>query len=185
MEREHMSSGNREVATLGGGCFWCLEAVYDDLKGVTDVVSGYAGGNVPNPSYERVCSGMTGHAEVVQVTFDPSVISYREILDVFFSIHDPTTPNRQGNDVGTQYRSIILYHSPQQKAVAEELIAELGRSGGWKNQLVTQVEPLKEFYPAEEYHQEYFRKNPYQPYCQLVVAPKVTKAHQKFTLMMK
>jgi peptide-methionine (S)-S-oxide reductase len=128
---------------------------------------------------------MTGHAEVVQVTFDPSLISFREILDVFFSIHDPTTPDRQGNDVGTQYRSIILYHSPQQKAVAEELIAELGRSGGWKNPIVTQVEPLKEFYPAEAYHQEYFRKNPYQPYCQLVVAPKVTKAHQKFTLMMK
>ncbi|MHB1006325.1 MAG: peptide-methionine (S)-S-oxide reductase MsrA [Chloroflexota bacterium] len=175
----------REVATLGGGCFWCLEAVYDDIKGVVDVVSGYAGGKVPNPSYERVCSGMTGHAEVVQVTFDPDVLSYRDLLDIFFSIHDPTTKDRQGYDVGTQYRSVIFYHSPEQKATAEALMARLTGEKAWNAPIVTQLVPFTEFYPAEEYHQEYFKKNPQQPYCQAVVAPKLAKAHHKFPLRLK
>ncbi|HEV2148567.1 MAG TPA: peptide-methionine (S)-S-oxide reductase MsrA [Longimicrobiaceae bacterium] len=170
-----MSEKQREVATLAGGCFWCLEAVYDDLRGVEDVVSGYTGGGVPNPSYEAVCSGTTGHAEVVRVTFDPDVVSFREILEVFFGIHDPTTLNRQGNDVGTQYRSAVFYHSPEQKAVAEGVIAELEREGVWDAPIVTQLAPVAEFYPAEAYHQEYFRRNPFQPYCQVVVAPKVSK----------
>jgi peptide-methionine (S)-S-oxide reductase len=172
--------GPLEVATLGGGCFWCLEAVYNELNGVQGVVSGYAGGQTPNPSYQQVCSGRTGHAEVVQVTFDPSVIAYKELLDVFFTIHDPTTPNRQGNDVGTQYRSIILYHSPEQHITAQETIAELAASNIWGATIVTQVEPLGNFYPAEEYHQRYFERNPYQPYCQVVVAPKVAKARKEF-----
>lgn len=166
---------DREVATLGGGCFWCLEAVFDDLKGVTDVVSGYVGGHVANPTYEQVCNGTTGHAEVVQVTFDPRALSFRDVLAVFFSIHDPTTLNRQGNDVGTQYRSAIFYHSPEQQRVAEEMIRELEAEGVWDAPIVTEVVPMSEFYPAEAYHQEYFRRNPGQPYCQVVVAPKVAK----------
>lgn len=182
-----MSDGSptREVATLGGGCFWCLEAVYDELKGVESVESGYAGGQVARPSYEDVCSGRTGHAEVVQITFNPSEISFKDLLDVFFTIHDPTTLNRQGYDVGTQYRSIVLYHGPEQKAVAEETITELEAAKVWGTPIVTQVEPFTTFFPAENYHQEYFQKNPYQPYCQAIVVPKVAKARQKFLSKLK
>jgi peptide-methionine (S)-S-oxide reductase len=174
-----------EIATLGGGCFWCLEAVYNELRGVESVISGYAGGSVANPSYEQVCSGRTGHAEVVQITFDPSAISYRDILGVFFTIHDPTTLNRQGADVGTQYRSIILYSSPEQEATATEVIAETQASGLWRAPIVTQVEALERFYPAEGYHQNYFERNPYQPYCQIVIAPKVAKARKKYLERLK
>jgi peptide-methionine (S)-S-oxide reductase len=174
-----------EVATLGGGCFWCLEAVYDELKGVMDVVSGYSGGHVPNPSYEQVCGKHTGHAEVVQVTFDPDVISFRDILKVFFTIHDPTTLNRQGNDIGTQYRSAIFYHSQAQKAAAEEVIAEITREGLWPRPIVTEVTAFEAFYPAEDYHQEYFARNPYQGYCQAIIAPKVAKFRKKFVDSLK
>ena len=169
-----------EVATLGGGCFWCLEAVYRDVRGVERVVSGYAGGSVPRPTYEQVCSGQTGHAEVVQITFDPQVVSFRELLEVFFTIHDPTTPNRQGADVGTQYRSIILYHSPEQRQTAEAVMAELAANRVWTAPLVTQLQPFDAFYPAEDYHQDYFARNPNQPYCQIVIAPKVAKFRQKY-----
>ena len=175
----------REVATLGGGCFWCLEAVYDELKGVENVVSGYAGGHVVNPSYNQVCSGSTGHAEVVQITFDPRVISYKDLLDVFFTIHDPTSLNRQGHDIGTQYRSIILYHTPEQRAVAEQTIAELNASKVWDQPIVTDVQPAAAFYPAEEYHQEYFQRNPWQPYCQAIIVPKVAKARKHFLARLK
>ncbi len=171
---------DREVATLGGGCFWCLEAVFDDLRGVSDVVSGYTGGHVANPSYEAVCNGTTGHAEVVQVVFDPAQLSYRDLLGVFFAMHDPTTLNRQGGDVGTQYRSAIFAHSPEQERVAREMIRELDAQGVWDAPIVTQVVPAAEFYPAEAYHQEYFRRNPYQPYCQAVVAPKVSKFRREY-----
>ncbi|ADH64932.1 peptide methionine sulfoxide reductase [Allomeiothermus silvanus DSM 9946] len=173
-------SQNLETATLGGGCFWCLEAVYDELRGVTDVVSGYSGGHVENPTYEEVCSKKTGHAEVVQVTFDPKVVSYRELLEVFFTIHDPTTKDRQGNDVGPQYRSVIFYHSPEQKATALQVIGEFEQAKVWDNPIVTEVVPFEKFYPAEDYHQEYFKKNPYQPYCSFVVAPKVAKFRKHF-----
>ncbi|HET8655753.1 MAG TPA: peptide-methionine (S)-S-oxide reductase MsrA [Longimicrobiaceae bacterium] len=175
----------RETATLGGGCFWCLEPLYDDLRGVVDVVSGYSGGTVPDPSYQQVCSGATGHAEVVQVTFDPREISFREILEVFFTMHDPTTLNRQGADVGTQYRSVVFYRSEEQKRVAEEVIAELDGEGIWSEPIVTQLVPFEAFYPAEEYHQEYFENNPRQPYCQMVVAPKVAKFRDKFRERLK
>jgi peptide-methionine (S)-S-oxide reductase len=178
-------TGRLETATLGGGCFWCLEPVYDEIEGVEDVVSGYAGGSVPNPTYEQVCSERTGHAEVVQIKFDPDVISFEEILDIFFTIHDPTTLNRQGNDVGTQYRSAIFFHSPEQERIARQKIAELEAAKVWRSRIVTEVAPLTEFYPAEEYHQEYFARNPYQPYCQVVVAPKVTKARKKFVTRLK
>jgi peptide-methionine (S)-S-oxide reductase len=164
-----------EVATLGGGCFWCLEAVFLSLSGVTRVESGYSGGKVPNPTYEQVCTGSTGHAEVVQVEFDPQVISFRDLLGIFFEIHDPTTPNRQGADVGTQYRSAIFYHTPEQRAAAEKVIAELNAAGVWPAPLVTEVVPLTAFYPAEKYHQEYYRRNPNQPYCRAVISPKVDK----------
>jgi peptide-methionine (S)-S-oxide reductase len=174
-----------EVATLGGGCFWCLEAVYDQLKGVVSVDSGYAGGHVRNPSYEAVCTGLTGHAEVIQVTFDPAVVSYRDLLNVFFTIHDPTTLNRQGGDVGTQYRSVIFYHNPQQKATAELVIAELEAAKVWDNPIVTQVVPVEKFYIAEDYHQEYFANNPNQGYCQVVVAPKVAKFRKTFLEQLK
>jgi peptide-methionine (S)-S-oxide reductase len=170
----------RELATLGGGCFWCLEAVYVELNGVEKVVSGYAGGKVKNPNYDQVCGGRTGHAEVVQVTFDPDVISFKELLEVFFTIHNPTTLNRQGNDVGTEYRSIILYHDEEQKKAAEQTIEELGAVRIWDQRVVTEVVPLAEFYPAENYHQRYFERNPEQPYCQIIVAPKVAKVRQKF-----
>jgi peptide-methionine (S)-S-oxide reductase len=163
------------VATLGGGCFWCLEAVFEQVRGVEKIESGYAGGAVTNPTYEQVCSGRTGHAEVVQVTFDPAVVSFRDLLDVFFALHDPTTLNRQGADVGTQYRSAVFYHSPGQKEVAEQRIAELNAAGVWDAPLVTEVVPFETFYRAEDYHQEYYRRNPNQPYCRGVVAPKVAK----------
>ena len=163
-----------ELATFGGGCFWCLEAVFEQLKGVHGVVSGYAGGSVPNPTYEQVCGGRTGHAEVVQVSFDPAVVGYRDLLDVFFSIHDPTTPNRQGADVGPQYRSVILTHSERQQAEALEAIRTVGASGIWPGPLVTEVAPCTAFYPAEEGHQAYFRRNAGQRYCQVVIAPKVS-----------
>lgn len=174
-----------EVAALGGGCFWCLEAVYNELKGIQSVVSGYAGGNVSNPSYEQVCSGRTGHAEVTQITFDPKVISFKDLLDVFFTIHDPTTLNRQGHDVGTQYRSVIFYNSPEQRAIADQMIAELNQQHLWDRPIVTEVKPLAEFYPAEQYHQEYYARNAYQPYCQVVVAPKVAKARKHFLGILK
>lgn len=169
-----------EVATLGGGCFWCLEAVYDELKGVVKVVSGYSGGHQINPSYEEVCEGNTGHAEVVQVTFDPDVISFKQILQVFFAVHDPTTLNRQGNDVGPQYRSVIFYHTPQQKAVAEEVMRDLEAAKLWDRPIVTELVPFERFYPAEEYHQNYFKRNPFQPYCAFTVRPKVAKFRKQF-----
>ena len=170
----------KEIATLAGGCFWCLEAVYDELNGIEDVVSGYAGGRVPNPSYELVCTGATGHAEVVQITFDPETISFKEILEVFFTIHDPTTLNRQGSDVGTQYRSAIFYRTPEQKAIAEQVIAELNAEHIWDAPIITELRPFEIFYPAEAYHQEYFKKNPSKPYCRVVVAPKVSKFRKRF-----
>lgn len=175
----------KELATLGGGCFWCLEAVYLELKGVEAVVSGYAGGTVPNPTYYQVCAETTGHAEVVQLTFNPNVISYKEILQVFFTIHDPTTLNRQGNDVGTQYRSAIYYHSPEQKRIAEETIKEITADKVWDAPIVTEVAALDVFYPAEDYHQEYFWRNPYQPYCQYVIIPKVAKFRKYFVDKLK
>ncbi len=174
-----------EVATLAGGCFWCLEAVYDQLRGVVDVVSGYMGGHVQNPTYSAVCNGTTGHAEVVQVTFDPSVVTFADLLNVFFTIHDPTTLNRQGNDIGTQYRSAIFYHSPEQQATAEQVIGAVTDAGIWSNPIVTEIVPLEPFYAAEDYHQEYFANNPYQPYCQVVVAPKVSKFRSKFIAQLK
>ncbi|HEY9229950.1 MAG TPA: peptide-methionine (S)-S-oxide reductase MsrA [Gemmatimonadaceae bacterium] len=173
-------SATREVATLAGGCFWCLDAVFRDLKGVEKVESGYAGGMTANPTYREVCSGTTGHAEAVQVTFDPSVISFRDLLGVFFTIHDPTTLNRQGADIGTQYRSAVFYHSPEQRKVAEDVIAELTREKVWDDPIVTRLEPLTNFYAAEEYHQNYFAQNPDQPYCQVVVAPKVSKFRKAY-----
>lgn len=174
-----------ETATLAGGCFWCLEAVYDQLQGVTDVVSGYAGGQVRNPSYREVCTGTTGHAEVVQVTFDPAQISYRDILEVFFSIHDPTTLNRQGADVGTQYRSAIFYHMPEQKATAETLIRELEAEQVWNRPVVTELTEFSQFFPAEDYHQEYYVHHPEQGYCTVVIAPKLAKFRKKFAERMK
>jgi len=176
---------NRETATLGGGCFWCLEAVYDMLRGVESVESGYAGGHVKNPNYKQVCTGTTGHAEVVQISYDPAVISFGDLLDVFFTVHDPTTLNRQGADVGTQYRSAIFYHSPEQKATAEEKIHELSAAQTWHDPVVTEITPLDTFYAAEDYHQEYFANNPNQPYCRVVVAPKVSKARQHFISKLK
>ncbi len=167
-------------ATLGGGCFWCIEAVFEQLTGVKSVESGYAGGHVPNPSYEQVCSGRTGHAEVVQVTFYPDEITFRDLLEVFFTLHDPTTENRQGADVGTQYRSIVLYHDEDQRRTAEDVIRDFEKSGVWDDPIVTQVEPLSEFFPAEAHHQEYYRNNSWQPYCRAIIAPKVAKLRQKF-----
>lgn len=172
--------GALEKATLGGGCFWCLDAVYRELRGVARVVSGYAGGDTPAPTYREVCGGRTGHAEVVQVEFDPGVISYRDLLDVFFTIHDPTQLNRQGADVGTQYRSVIFTHDAAQAQTARAVIAELDAAGTWGAPIVTVVEPLPPFFPAEAYHQDYFRLNPDQGYCQVVVAPKVAKARKKY-----
>ena len=176
---EQTNNGTREVATLAGGCFWCLDAVFRDLRGVEKVESGYSGGTTANPSYEQVCSGRTGHAEVIQVTFDPTTITFRDLLDVFFSIHDPTTLNRQGGDVGTQYRSAIFYHSPEQRATAEQAIHDLGGQGLWDAPIVTEVTPFTTFYPAESYHQDYFNRNPYQPYCAAVIGPKVSKFRAK------
>jgi peptide-methionine (S)-S-oxide reductase len=173
------------LATLGGGCFWCLEAVFEQVRGVDKVESGYAGGSAVNPSYRQVCSDTTGHAEVVQVTFDPAVISYREILEIFFAIHDPTTLNRQGMDEGTQYRSAIFYHSPQQQQTAQQLIDELNQADIWSRPIVTQVLPFPTFWKAEDYHQGYFRANPNQPYCQAVVGPKVAKFRKHFVSKLK
>ncbi len=167
-----------EIATLGGGCFWCIEAVYQEMKGVLKVESGYAGGRVPNPTYREVCTGTTGHAEVVQITYDPSVTSYADILEVFFTVHDPTTLNRQGNDVGTQYRSVIFYHNDEQKRIAEA--AKKAAASLWPKPIVTEIAPLDRFYKAEDYHQNYYRDNPSQPYCIYVVGPKVEKFRQKF-----
>lgn len=174
-----------ETATLGGGCFWCLEAVYQELEGVTQIVSGYAGGHVVDPSYEEVCGKQTGHAEVVQVTFEPARVSYREVLEVFFTIHDPTTPNRQGNDVGPQYRSVIFYHDEAQRATAQAIIAELGSDGTFPAPIVTEVLPLPVFYPAEGYHQDYYRQHSSQPYCAFVISPKLAKFRAKFAARRK
>lgn len=168
-----------ETATVGGGCFWCIEAVMKRLEGVEEVISGYAGGHVEDPGYEEVCGGATGHAEVVRVRFDPDVLPYRDLLEIFFTVHDPTTPNRQGADVGPQYRSIILYESEGQREVAEETIRDLEGRGLWEDPVVTAVEPLERFHSAEDYHQDYFAKNPSQPYCQAVVAPKVAKLRKR------
>jgi peptide-methionine (S)-S-oxide reductase len=174
-----------EKATLGGGCFWCTEAVFDDLKGVEDVVSGYTGGHVPNPTYRQVCSATTGHAEVVQVTFDPETIAYDDVLRVFFATHDPTTKDRQGADVGPQYRSVIYYHSPEQKAAAERVIAEVNAAGIYRAPVVTELSPAETFYEAEEYHQEYFARNPDQGYCRVVIEPKVAKFRKTYVDKLK
>ena len=175
----------REIATLGAGCFWCVEAVFVELKGVDKVVSGYSGGAKPNPTYEAVCGGNTGHAEVIQVTFDPKVISFADILRVFFTTHDPTTLNRQGADTGTQYRSAIFYHSPEQKAIAEQVVHEITAEQLYRNPIVTEVTEFTEFFPAEEYHQNYFADNPGQGYCAIVIAPKVRKFREKYTALLK
>lgn len=175
-----MENKSLETTTLAAGCFWCVEAVFDDLKGVEDVVSGYSGGHTENPTYQQVCSETTGHAEVIQIKFNPDEISFKEILQVFFAVHDPTTLNRQGNDVGTSYRSAIFYHSDEQKQVAEEVIKEVTDEGVYDNPIVTQVAPFDKFYLAENYHQEYFTNNPNQPYCAAIVAPKVAKFRKKF-----
>jgi len=180
-----METKNTETATLGAGCFWCVEAVFDDLKGVESVESGYSGGHTENPTYREVCSETTGHAEVANVNFDPQEISFKEILQVFFSVHDPTTLNRQGNDVGSSYRSAIFYHDEKQKQVAEEVINEVTAEGVYDKPIVTEVKPFDKFYIAENYHQEYFANNPNQPYCAAVVAPKVAKFRQKFVNRLK
>ena len=177
--------GLHEIATLGGGCFWCIEAVLAPLNGVEKVVSGYSGGTTVRPSYEQVCTGQTGHAEVAQVTFDPAKLPYKELLEIYFAFHDPTTMNRQGADVGTQYRSVIFYHSPEQKATAEKVIAELTKQKVFPHPIVTKVEPFKAFYAAEDYHQDYFRNHQDQPYCQAVIAPKVAKLRAKYTERLK
>jgi peptide-methionine (S)-S-oxide reductase len=175
-----MTGRDVEVATLAGGCFWCLEAVYEAVRGVVEVVPGYTGGHVLNPTYQQVCTGTTGHAEAVQITFDPSVIAYRELLEIFFVVHDPTTPDRQGADIGPQYRSAIFYHSPAQRAEAERLIRELEAARAFPAPIVTELAPFTVFYPAEAYHRHYFRRHPEQPYCQVVIAPKVAKLRQRF-----
>jgi len=174
-----------QLATLAGGCFWCLEAVFEQLRGVTKVASGYSGGHVPNPSYQAVCTGTTGHAEVVQVTFDPNEIAFRDLLGVFFTLHDPTTLDRQGGDVGTQYRSAIFYHDDEQRRSAEEVVRELEAEHVFDDPIVTRIEPLQEFYPAEEYHREYYRRNPNQSYCRAVIAPKVAKLRSKYLARLK
>jgi peptide-methionine (S)-S-oxide reductase len=180
-----IAGASSEVATLAGGCFWCLEAVFQDVEGVLEVMPGYAGGSVENPTYEQVSTGRTGHAESVQVTFDPGVISYREILEIFFSIHDPTTLNRQGADVGTQYRSAVFYHDERQKATAAEVTEGLGKAGLWRRPIVTEVTALEKFYPAEEYHRDYYKKHPEQGYCRMVISPKVSKFRQKWAPRLK
>lgn len=174
-----------QVATLGGGCFWCTEAAFDELRGILKVESGYSGGHAKNPSYSDVCSGDTGHAEVVQVTFNPKDISFKEILQIFFTIHDPTTLDRQGADEGTQYRSVILYHNPEQKSIVEETIKELEAAKVWRNRIVTQVVPFEEFFKAEDYHQEYFQRNSRAPYCQVVIAPKISKLREHYREKLK
>jgi peptide-methionine (S)-S-oxide reductase len=180
-----MADTRTELATLGGGCFWCLEAVFVELKGVARVVSGYAGGDVVNPTYEQVCSGRTGHAEVVQVTYDPTQLSFHDVLQVFFAIHDPTTMNQQGADIGTQYRSVIFFHTPEQEAVARQVIRELDQAAVFDDPVVTEIVPLRAFYPAEAYHQDYFRRNPGQGYCRAVIAPKVAKFRKEHLARLK
>jgi peptide-methionine (S)-S-oxide reductase len=182
---ENLMSTKREMATLAGGCFWCLEAVFDELNGVESVESGYSGGHVPNPTYKQVCSETTGHAEAVRITFDPEVLSYADLLRVFFTVHDPTTLNRQGNDVGTSYRSAIFYHDEAQKQTAEAIIKEITDAHLWPNRIVTEVKQFDAFYMAEDYHQEYFANNPFQPYCMVVVAPKVAKFRKQFVERLK
>lgn len=185
-EKKNITQNNHTaVATLAGGCFWCLEPIFEELKGVQSVVVGYSGGDVANPTYEQVCTGKTGHAESVQITFKPDVVSYADLLRVFFTVHDPTTLNRQGADVGTQYRSAIFYHSQQQKETAEKVIKELEEEGVWDNPIVTEVTKFDVFYKAEQYHQEYYEKNPNQAYCQIVIDPKVNKFRKKFTDRLK
>lgn len=180
------STDGTEVATFAGGCFWCTEAVFDQLKGVDKVQSGYAGGHVPSPSYELVCTGTTGHAEAIQITFDPKVISYKQLLEIFFHVHDPTTLNRQGPDVGTQYRSAVFYHNEQQKREADEVIKEIQAEKVWDDrQIVTEVVPFKAFYPAEDYHEDYYRLHGEQPYCAMVISPKVTKFRAHYAQMLK
>jgi peptide-methionine (S)-S-oxide reductase len=176
---------DREIITLGGGCFWCIEAIFADVRGVDQVVSGYSGGGVPNPTYDDVCGGDTGHAEVVQITFDPKVVSLRELLRIFFTLHDPTTKDRQGNDVGTQYRSIVLYRDEAQKAAAEEVVKEIESSNIWDDRIVTELKPFESFYKAEDYHQGYYKKNPWQPYCLMVIRPKVAKMRKTYLEMLK
>ncbi len=178
-------SASSEVATLAGGCFWCLEAVFQEVEGVESVVPGYTGGSSINPTYEQVSTGKSGHAEAVQVTFDPAKISYREILEIFFSAHDPTTLNRQGADVGTQYRSAIFYHSDNQKTISQEVMKELNKARLWERPMVTQVAPISKFYPAEDYHRDYFKKHPEQAYCQAVISPKVNKLRRQWAKRLK
>jgi peptide-methionine (S)-S-oxide reductase len=175
----------KETATLAGGCFWCTEAVFSELKGVEKVDPGYSGGKVSNPTYEQVCTDSTGHAEAIQVTFEPKVISYKDLLKVFFSVHDPTTLNRQGNDVGTQYRSVIFYHDQKQRETAEQVMKEVSEEKIWGKPIVTELVPFATFYPAEEYHKDYFKRNPYQGYCQVVIAPKVAKFRKHYVDMLK
>lgn len=179
------SANTKEVATLGGGCFWCLEPIFEELEGVEKIEVGYSGGTVPHPSYRQVCTGTTGHAEVAQITFDPQVISYKDILEVFFTIHDPTTPNRQGADVGPQYRSVIFCHSPEQRETTHQVIGEIQAAKIWNGPIVTEVAPLEAFYKGEDYHQEYFEKNPDQPYCRVVIAPKVAKFRNHYLSKLK
>jgi peptide-methionine (S)-S-oxide reductase len=185
LDSPKMSSSKNEVITLGGGCFWCLDAVFTNIKGVEQVLSGYSGGKDANPTYEDVCTGTTGHAEVVQIAFDPGVVSLRELLKIFFTLHDPTTKDRQGNDVGTQYRSIILYRDEAQREAAEEAIGEIDASKAWDANAVTELQPFKAFYRAEDYHQDYYRKHPLQPYCLVVIRPKVAKLRKAYLQMLK
>ncbi|MGD0644023.1 MAG: peptide-methionine (S)-S-oxide reductase MsrA [Candidatus Bathyarchaeia archaeon] len=180
MSQQPDDNKNLEVATLAGGCFWCTEAAFSIMKGVERIEPGYTGGSVPNPSYEQVSTGTTGHAEAAQIFFDPKIINYKEILEIFFTMHDPTSLNRQGADVGTQYRSAIFYHSQEQKVTAEKLIEELNKEGIWNKPIVTALEPLKVFYKAETYHKDYYKKHPKEPYCQAVIAPKIAKLQQHF-----
>lgn len=180
-----MSENNYEKVTLGGGCFWCIEAIYLDLIGVKKVVSGYSGGEVDDPTYKQICTGNTGHAEVIQVTYDPEIITYKELLEIFFTVHDPTTLNRQGNDIGTQYRSVIFYHNDEQQQIANKVIEEFETNEIWDDPIVTEVTELDTFYPAEEYHQNYYAKNPNQGYCRVVIAPKVAKFRKKYENKLK
>jgi len=184
-QQESIMNNILAIATLGGGCFWCLEAVYKELKGVQSVESGYAGGHVQNPTYKQVCTGNTGHAEVVQIHYNPEQISYKDLLNVFFTIHDPTTLNRQGADIGTQYRSVIFYHNETQREIAESSIKELEQKDLWANPIVTEIKPFQKFFRAEEYHQDYYINNSNQPYCQVVIAPKITKFRKKFLDQLK
>ena len=184
-DRTNAPGGKAELATLAGGCFWCTEAVFSELKGVTSVLPGYAGGHAPNPTYEDVCTGTTGHAEAIQVRFDPSIVSYDQLLRVFFTTHDPTTLNRQGADVGTQYRSAIFFHDPAQRATAERVVREIESAKLWKGKVVTEIAPYDHFYPAEEYHRQYFRRNPTKGYCAMVIAPKVAKFRKQYVAMLQ